>query len=182
MKKRLVAILFAGVMSMGLLAGCGGDKAAAPAASTAPKTTASADADADADVEDEGDYEEDADYEEGDAEEGGEAASETQWIYDSGFYVNDGSSDAVICFFASSDGDQVAYLNDGSNEYFAAYDVAEAELDDGTPYMLVQVGGATLGYFTDGSDWYIVDAEGNLMAAAQLSEEEANAILEAVAQ
>ena len=48
--------------------------------------------------------------------------------------------------------------------------------------MLVQVGGATLGYYTDGSDWYIVDADGNVMVGAQLSEEEANAILESVAQ
>ncbi|MCR4947291.1 MAG: hypothetical protein K5929_10155 [Lachnospiraceae bacterium] len=168
MKKRLVAILFASVMSMSLLAGCGGSDAPA---SNAGSTTTTADAD------EEGDYEEEGE----DAGEG-ETASETQWVYDSGFYVNDGSSDAVLCFFQSSDGDQIAYLNDGSNEYFAAYDVAEAQLDDGTPYMLVQVGGATLGYYTDGSDWYIVDAEGNVMAGAQLSEEEANAILEAVAQ
>ena len=111
-----------------------------------------------------------------------EQAEEVEYTYDSGFYVNDGSSDAVMCFFQGSDGSNVAYVNDGTNEIFAGYDVAEAELEDGTPYMLVQVGEAVLGYFTDGEDWYIVDGDGNLAAAAELSAEEANAILEAVQQ
>ena len=88
----------------------------------------------------------------------------------------------MICFFQGSDGSQVAYVNDGENEVFAEYDVAEAETEDGTPYMLVQVGDVVLGYLNDGDDWYIVDEDGNLAAAAELSEEEAEAILETVAE
>ena len=117
-----------------------------------------------------------------DEEAAADEAADADFTYDSGFYVNDGSSDAIICFFEGADGSQVAYVNDGENEVFAEYDVAEAELEDGTPYMLVQVGDAVLGYLTDGDDWYIVDEDGNLAAAAELSEEEAEAILEAVAE
>ena len=80
-------------MSVSLLAGCGGSDA--PASNADSATTADAD--------EEGDYEEEGE----DAGEG-ETASEKQWVYDSGFYVNDGSSDAVLCFFQSSDGDQIA--------------------------------------------------------------------------
>ena len=110
------------------------------------------------------------------------ASDDSEYTYDSGFYVTDGSSDAVICFFAGADGSQVAYINDGENEAFAEYDAEEAELDDGTPYVLVTVGDETLGYFTDGEDSFIIDGDGNVLGAAELSEAEANAILEAVAE
>lgn len=108
-------------------------------------------------------------------------ASDAEYTYDTGFYVTDGSSDAVICFFVGADGTQVAYVNDGESEVFAEYDAEEAELEDGTPYAVITVGDVTLGYYTDGEDDYIVDCDGNVLAAAELSEAEADAILEAVA-
>ena len=106
--------------------------------------------------------------------------SGTTWTYDSGFYANDGKSDLFICFFYSSDGEQVAYLNNGTEEAIADYEVTEDELEDGTPLMLIRVGELVLGYMHDGTDWYIIDKDANVAVAAELTEEEAEFIFDAV--
>lgn len=103
-----------------------------------------------------------------------------KWTYDSGFYANDGNSDLFICFFYSDDGEQMAYLNNGSEEAIADYEVTEDELDDGTPLMLIRVGELVLGYMHDGTDWYIIDKDANVAVAAELTEEEAEFIFDAV--
>ena len=102
------------------------------------------------------------------------------WTYDSGFYANDGKSDLFICFFYSSDGEQVAYLNNGHEDAIADYEVTEDELEDGTPLMLIRVGELVLGYMHDGTDWYIIDKDANVAVAAELTEEEAEFIFDAV--
>lgn len=98
-----------------------------------------------------------------------------------GFYANDGSGDFMIAFYEGSVGD-VAYINDGTDEAIAEYTVEEAYTEDGDEYLLVTVGALQLGYVEDGDDIYLIDDEGNVYAAARLSEEEADALYSAVSQ
>ncbi len=109
-----------------------------------------------------------------------EAASATDVTYVDGYYANDGSgNDFIIAFYTSSAGD-VAYVNDGTDEVFAEYSVSDAETDDGTPYYLISIGNTQLGYATDGENYFIIDADGNIYAAAALSEKEADLICNAL--
>ncbi len=100
-----------------------------------------------------------------------EGAADIKFV--DGFYANDGSSDFMIAFYEGAAGD-VAYVNDGSNEVLAEYVVEKAELDDGTEYYIVTVGNTQLGYYEEGSDVYLIDDEGNIYAAAHLTEAEAD--------
>ena len=163
MKKKMLAVLLAGVMCAFSLTACGGDDTAA------------------ADTED---YAEEEEYVEEDTEEvadEAEASDELNISYVDGFYATEGDSDFMIAFYEGDAGD-VAYVNDGTSEAVAEYTVEEAALDDGTPYYLVTVGGLQLGYYEDGDDIYFVDDEGNIYAAARLSEDEADALYAAVAE
>ncbi|MBQ9437391.1 MAG: hypothetical protein IJU50_03590 [Lachnospiraceae bacterium] len=100
-----------------------------------------------------------------------EAASDVSYV--DGFYANDGNgNDFMIFFYETSNGD-VAYVNDGTDEAFAEYTVENAQLDDGTEFLLVTVGATQMGYVEDGSDIYLVDADGNTYAASRLTESEA---------
>lgn len=109
-----------------------------------------------------------------------EADADAEVKYVDGFYANDGnSSDFIIAFYEGAAGD-VAYVNDGTDEVVAEYSVEKAQLDDGTEYLLVTVGKTQIGYVENGDDLYIVDADGNIYGAARLTEEEADAIYEAV--
>ncbi|OON87382.1 hypothetical protein BXO88_03665 [Oribacterium sp. C9] len=102
--------------------------------------------------------------------------------YVDGFYATDGNgSDFMIAFYEGAAGD-VAYINDGSDEAVAEYSVEKANLDDGTEYLLVTVGQTKIGYVENGDDLYIVDSDGNIYGAARLSEEEADALYQAVAK
>ena len=94
--------------------------------------------------------------------------------YVDGAYANDGNGrDFVILFYTSDDG-EYAYVHDGTDEAIAQYTVEEAELDDGTEYEVVTVGGLSIGYIDDGDDVYIVDLDdGTIYAAAHLTEDEA---------
>ncbi len=126
-----------------------------------------------------------ADAEADAAEEATEAAAdnagEADVTYDTGFYVDDGEDDFILCFFNTSDGKSIAYLYNGEEELFSEYELAEAETEDGFPYMLVTIGDATVGFATDGDTNYLIDAEGNVVEAVELTEEQANAILEEAA-
>ena len=113
--------------------------------------------------------------------EGGDAETASDISYVDGYYANSGSDDFMIFFYESSDGD-VAYVNDGTNEAFAEYTVENAELDDGTPFLLVTVGNIQLGYISDGSDTYIVTEDGTAYAAESLTEAEAEELHSIVTQ
>lgn len=116
----------------------------------------------------------------GSSEEGGDAdASDVSYV--DGFYANNGGSDFMIFFYETSNGD-VAYVNDGTNEAFAEYTVENAELDDGTPYLYVTVGNLGLGYYEDGDDVYFVTDDGDVFAAAHLTEAEAEELHSVVTQ
>lgn len=108
----------------------------------------------------------------GAAAEGGDTEAASDVSYVDGFYANNGNDDFMIFFYESADGD-VAYVNDGTNEAFAAYTVENAELDDGTPYLLVTVGNLQLGYYEDGDDVYLITDDGSVYAAGRLTEAEA---------
>ncbi len=110
-------------------------------------------------------------------EEVAEAVSDITYV--DGFYANDGSNDFIIAFYENAPGD-VCYLSDGTNEVLAEYVVEDATLDDGTAYYLVTVGATQLGYIDDGDNVAIIDTDGNLYAAAHLSEEEADTIYQAI--
>ena len=115
------------------------------------------------------------------SEEGSEESSDDISFVD-GFYATDGnSSDFMIAFYEGSAGD-IAYVNDGTNEVFAEYTVENAQLDDGTEYLLVTVGNTQIGYIEDGDDIYLIDDEGNVYGAARLTEEEADALAEAASK
>ncbi|ETP71937.1 hypothetical protein UYO_2077 [Lachnospiraceae bacterium JC7] len=108
-----------------------------------------------------------------------DAAADVKYV--DGFYANDGnSSDFMIAFYEGAAGD-VAYVNDGTDEVVAEYSVEKAQLDDGTEYLLVTVGQTQIGYVENGDDIFIVDSDGNIYGAARLSEEEADALYQAVA-
>ena len=94
--------------------------------------------------------------------------------YVDGLYANDGNGrDFVILFYTSDEGDY-AYVHDGTEEAIAQYTVEDAELDDGTEFEEVTVGGLSIGYIDDGDDVYIVDLDdGTIYAAGHLTEDEA---------
>ena len=94
--------------------------------------------------------------------------------YVDGVYANDGNGrDFIILFYTSDDG-EYAYVHDGTEEAIAQYTVEDAELDDGTEYEVVTVGGLSIGYIDDGDDVYIVDLDdGTIYAASHLTEDEA---------
>lgn len=163
MKKRMVALMLSAVVAVGMLAGCGEKKAEEQAVEELSSEI-------------------DAAVDEAVAEEVVEEAVEeevSEISYVDGFYANDGSSDFIIAFYENAPGD-VCYINDGTNEVLAEYVVEEAALDDGTAYYLVTVGGTQLGYIDDGDNVAIIDTDGNLYAAAHLSEEEADSIYQAL--
>ena len=156
MKSKLLTLLLAATLSVSMLCACGGDDYEAPA---------------EAEVEEEA-VEEDEEEVEEDAEESDDAAEDADVTYVDGFYANNGGDDFMIFFYETESGD-LAYVNDGTDEAIAEYTVENAELDDGTQYLLVTVGNTQLGYYEDGDDIYIVDDEGSVYAAARLTEEEA---------
>ncbi len=170
MKKQIVAVMVAGVLGAGMLAGCG-NNAQAQAQAQAEATAAAVDAAVDAVVEEA--------VTEAVDEAAAEAASEISFV--DGFYANDGESDFIIAFYEDAPGD-VCYVNDGETEVLAEYTVENATLDDGTAYILITVGNTQLGYVDDGTDCALIDTDGNVYAAAHLSEEEADAIYEALNQ
>ena len=94
--------------------------------------------------------------------------------YVDGVYANDGNGrDFIILFYTSDDG-EYAYVHDGTEEAIAQYTVEDAELEDGTEYEVVTVGGLSIGYIDDGDDVYIVDMDdGTIYAASHLTEDEA---------
>ena len=163
MKKKFLAMLLVSVMSAAVLSGCGEE------AATTVETTA------DEVVED---VEETAEDVEEDVEEAAEEAADINFV--DGFYANDGNgNDFIIAFYEGAAGD-VAYVNDGTNEAIAEYVVENAALDDGTEYLLVTVGQTQIGYYEDGEDIYMIDADGNIYAAARLTEAEADEIYNAL--
>ena len=94
--------------------------------------------------------------------------------YVDGLYANDGNGRDFIILFYTSDEGEYAYVHDGTEEAIAQYTVEDAELDDGTEYEVVTVGGLSIGYIDDGDEVYIVDMDdGTIYAAAHLSEDEA---------
>ncbi len=106
-----------------------------------------------------------------------EATSDITYV--DGYYANDGAgNDFMIAFYEGAAGD-VCYVNDGTSEVLAEYSVEDATMEDGTAYILVTVGQTQLGYVDDGTDVAIITEDGNVYAAAHLSEEEADALYEA---
>ena len=97
-----------------------------------------------------------------------------EMTYVDGLYANDGNGrDFIILFYTSEEG-EYAYVHDGTEEAIAQYTVEDAELDDGTEYEVVTVGGLSIGYIDDGDEVYIVDMDdGTIYAASHLSEDEA---------
>lgn len=153
MKKKLLTMMIVGVMGAAMLAGCGGSEEADVA-----------DASVQEEVQDDND----------------EAAG-TEVTFVDGFYAADGNgSDFMIAFYEGAAGD-IAYVNDGTGEVFAEYIVENAQLDDGTEYLLVTVGAMQMGYLENGEDIYLITDDGEMYAAARLTEEEADAIAAAVA-
>ena len=153
MKKKLLAILIVSVMGAALLAGCGGSEEADVA---------------DASVQEE-------------VQADNDEAAGTEVTFVDGFYAADGNgSDFMIAFYEGAAGD-IAYVNDGTGEVFAEYTVENAQLDDGTEYLLVTVGAMQMGYLENGEDIYLITDDGEMYAAARLTEEEADAIAAAVA-
>ena len=178
MKKKFLALVLAGAMSVAVLAGCSDDGAA----ETVDSVKAAADEVVDDAEEVADDVAEDVaeDVEEAaeDVAEDVEEAADISFV--DGFYANDGNgSDFMIAFYEGAAGD-VAYVNDGTNEVLAEYVVENATLDDGTEYLVVTVGQTQIGYFEDGEDIYIVDDEGNIYAAGRLTEAEADEIYNAL--
>ena len=168
MKKRMLVLAMVGAMSVFGLTACGQNNAAATDAATAEAVEEAVDQAVDAAVAEEA------------VEEAVDAAAGISYV--DGYYANDGNgTDFMIAFYEGDAGD-LAYLNDGTNEVVAEYTVENAQLDDGTEFLLVTVGGAQLGYFEGEDGVYIVDDEGNIYAAGALSEEEADALYQAVVQ
>ncbi len=178
MKKKFLALVLAGVMSVAVLAGCS-DDGAAETVDTAKAAAEEVVEDAEEVAEDVAeDVVEDVQEAEEDVAEDVEEAADISFV--DGFYANDGNgSDFMIAFYEGAAGD-VAYVNDGTNEVLAEYVVENATLDDGTEYLVVTVGQTQIGYFEDGEDIYIVDDEGNIYAAGRLTEAEADEIYNAL--
>ena len=98
-----------------------------------------------------------------------------EMTYVDGLYANDGNGrDFIILFYTSDEGDY-AYVHDGDEEAIEQYTVEDAQLDDGTEYEVITVGGLSIGYIDDGDETYIVDMDdGTIYAASHLTEDEAD--------
>ena len=109
-----------------------------------------------------------------DDEDDDEDDDDVEMSYVDGLYAADGNGrDFVILFYESDEGDY-AYVNDGTEEAIDQYTVENAELDDGTEYIEITVGGLSLGYVDDGDDVFIIDlSDGTIYAASHLTEDEA---------
>ena len=174
MKKKFLAMVLVSVMSAAVLSGCG-EEAATTVETAADEVVEDVEETAE-DVEE--DVEEVAEDVEEDVEEAAEEAADINFV--DGFYANDGNgNDFIIAFYEGAAGD-VAYVNDGTNEAIAEYVVENAALEDGTEYLLVTVGQTQIGYYEDGEDIYMIDADGNIYAAARLTEAEADEIYNAL--
>ncbi len=100
------------------------------------------------------------------------ATSTSDIKYVDGFYAADGQGkDFMIAFYENAPGD-LAYVNDGTNEVVAEYTVEKQNLEDGTEYLLVNLGNTKLGYYEEGSNVYLIDNDGHVYAAARLTEEQ----------
>lgn len=92
--------------------------------------------------------------------------------YVDGFYAADGQGkDFYIAFYEGGAGD-LAYVNDGKDEVVAAYTVEKQNLDDGTEYLLVNVGNTKLGYYEEGANIFLIDNDGHVYNAARLTEDQ----------
>ena len=109
-----------------------------------------------------------------DDEDDDEDDDDVEMSYVDGLYAADGNGrDFVILFYESDEGDY-AYVHDGTEEAIDQYTVENAELDDGTEYIEITVGGLSLGYVDDGDDVFIIDlSDGTIYAASHLTEDEA---------
>ncbi len=194
MKKRFLAVMAAAVLSVSVLAACGGaggDKAAAPAQTEEKKEEPKAEEKKEEPKAEE--KKEEAKAEDKSAEKpavaeknasptaAAGAAEDAEVVYVDGYYANNGESDMMLAFFEVGDVD-VAYATDGEYEFWSQYTVEQATTDDGTEYLLVSFTDvdAQLGYIEGDDGYYLVDEDGNVYAAAQLTEEEANQLYDAV--
>ena len=168
MKRKLMTLVLTLALATSMLYGCGGSEPA-ESAPAAEEETVEEEA-----VEEEAAEEEAAGETEEAESEGESDASDVSYV--DGFYANNGEGDDFMIFFYESSAGDVAYVNDGKEEAFAEYTVEKAQLDDGTEYYVVKVGEATLGYYEEGDDIYLISEDGDIYAAGRLTEEEAEAL------
>ena len=109
-------------------------------------------------------------------------SSESKAVYENGYYATDGNGTEFIILFYDVDGEDVAYLNDGTTDAYAKYASEIYEDEDGKEYVVVTIGEMGLTYFMEGEDLYIVDDDDNVYLAESLTEEEAEQIVSAVTE
>ncbi len=186
MKKKLFALMMAGVLGAAVLTGCGGSKDAAPAetkteAPKAEEKKEEAKTDTAAAKPSSGKKQKGTEKNASPAAAAGVAEDVTP-VYVDGYYANDGQTDMMLAFFTVGDVD-VAYCTDGEYEFWSQFTVEEATTSDGTAYYLVNFTDvdSALGYIDNGDgEFYLVDADENVYLAAQLSEEEADQLYQVV--
>ena len=179
MRKRFLAVTAAALLSISLLAGCGG-KTEAPAADA--KTEAPAKSEEKKEEAPKAEEKAAPASKNASPTAAAGAADDAEVTYVDGYYANNGESDMMLAFFEVGDVD-VAYATDGEYEFWSQYTVEQATTSDGTEYLLVSFtdAQAALGYIDNGDgEYYLVDEDGNVYAAAQLTEEEANQLYDAV--
>ena len=109
-------------------------------------------------------------------------SSESKAVYENGYYAIDGNGTEFIILFYDVDGEDVAYLNDGTTDAYAKYASEIYEDEDGKEYVVVTIGEMGLTYFMEGEDLYIVDDDDNVYLTESLTEEQANEIYTAVVE
>ncbi|MBO6214683.1 MAG: hypothetical protein J6N76_04010 [Lachnospiraceae bacterium] len=178
MKKNLLAMMMAGVMSVAVLAGCGakGDTAAtaetqeATEETVAEETTEAA-AEETAEAADNESAEALAEAEAMD-EENAEAVL-ASLTYMGGLYVNGNPDcDMELAIFRRDDGGLVAVVYNLGSIWYGEYTTEDATLDDGSTYEKIKVEDQEFGYYfsEDLTEGILIDNEGNKYDALAMDE------------
>ena len=202
MKKRVLALIMAGALSTAVLVGCTGTEATETATVATEETVE----EVNLELADGETAETTEEVTEAPAEEAAEEtqsteataeadsekqvtrrststeSSESKAVYENGYYATDGNGTEFIILFYDVDGEDVAYLNDGTTDAYAKYASEIYEDEDGKEYVVVTIGEMGLTYFMEGEDLYIVDDDDNVYLAESLTEEEAEQIVSAVTE
>ena len=185
MKKKFVVVAMITVMSTAfMLTGCTNETPAEPAVEPTEEVTEEAEATEEV-VEEEPVEEEPVEEEVVEEEVVDDAANleavQASLTYMGGLFVNDSEDcDTELAIFKNEDGNLVYLVYEADNIYYGLDpECTDLELEDGTSITAFTLDDADFGYTfsEDMTEGILVDSKGDIHTAAELSEEEARAMV-----
>ena len=105
------------------------------------------------------------DDEEEDEDDEEEEDEDEEEFWESTYVFGFSAGGGPVILLYEVNGGEMAFLKSGSDEVFAECSMENAELPDGTEYVLVSAGSLSLGYYENEGDIWIVDASGKTVKA-----------------